>query len=85
MLDHEITKNTQVRIMSDVHAGKGSTIGTTIKLPEKFEDWKVSPNVVGVFIVTEEKIESYYKINLEYKERVLKTTIQITKEKVCII
>lgn len=50
MTDHEITKGTQVRIMSDVHAGKGSTIGTTIKLPDNFEDWKVSPNVVGVDI-----------------------------------
>lgn len=50
MLDHDITKNTQVRIMPDVHAGKGSTIGTTIRLPEYFKDWKVSPNVVGVDI-----------------------------------
>lgn len=48
MADHSITERTQVRIMPDVHAGKGSTIGTTIKLPENFEDWKVSPNVVGV-------------------------------------
>lgn len=48
MADHEITKGTQVRIMPDVHAGKGSTIGTTIKLPVNFDDWKVSPNVVGV-------------------------------------
>lgn len=48
MLDHEITKNTQVRIMPDVHAGKGSTIGTTIKLSEDFADWKVCPNIVGV-------------------------------------
>lgn len=36
MADHEIT----VRIMPDVHAGKGSTVGTTIKLPENFDDWK---------------------------------------------
>lgn len=50
MADHEITKKTQVRIMPDIHAGKGSTVGTTIKLPDNFEDWKVSPNVVGVDI-----------------------------------
>lgn len=50
MTDHEITKKTKVRIMPDVHSGKGSTIGTTIKLPDNFEDWKVSPNVVGVDI-----------------------------------
>lgn len=50
MVDHEITEKTKVRIMPDVHAGKGSTIGTTIKMPENFADWKVSPNVVGVDI-----------------------------------
>lgn len=48
MLDHKITKNAKVRIMPDVHAGKGSTIGTTIKLAEDFANWKVCPNVVGV-------------------------------------
>lgn len=48
MMNHEITKDTIVKIMPDVHAGKGSTIGTTIKLPDKFEDWKVCPNIVGV-------------------------------------
>lgn len=48
MINHEITENTKVRIMPDVHAGKGSTIGTTIKLPENFADWKVCPNIVGL-------------------------------------
>lgn len=48
MLDHAITDKTKVRIMPDVHAGKGSTVGTTIKLPDNFDDWKVAPNVVGV-------------------------------------
>lgn len=48
MMNNEITEGTVVKIMPDVHAGKGSTIGTTIKLPEKFEDWKVCPNIVGV-------------------------------------
>ena len=37
MLNNEITDGTQVRIMPDVHAGKGSTIGTTIKLAEEFK------------------------------------------------
>lgn len=48
--NHEMTRGATVRIMPDVHAGAGSTIGTVIKLPEKFEDWKVSPNIVGVDI-----------------------------------
>ena len=50
MLNEPITENTTVAIMPDVHAGKGSTIGTTIKLPENQNDWKVCPNVVGVDI-----------------------------------
>ena len=50
MLNEPITENTNVAIMPDVHAGKGSTIGTTIKLPENRNDWKVCPNVVGVDI-----------------------------------
>ena len=37
-------------ILHDVHAGAGSTIGTTIRLPENKADWKVCPNVVGVDI-----------------------------------
>lgn len=50
MLNHPVTSNTQVAIMPDVHAGKGSTIGTTIRLSSHQEEWKVSPNVVGVDI-----------------------------------
>lgn len=50
MLNEPITENTTVAIMPDVHAGAGSTIGTTIRLPESKADWKVCPNVVGVDI-----------------------------------
>ena len=50
MANNEISEKTQIRIMPDIHAGAGSTIGTTIRLPENFEDWKVCPNVVGVDI-----------------------------------
>lgn len=50
MMSAPITENSQVRIMPDVHAGKGSTIGTSIALQGKREDWKVSPNIVGVDI-----------------------------------
>lgn len=38
MLNEVITENTTLAIMPDVHAGKGSTIGTTIKLPENKKD-----------------------------------------------
>ena len=50
MLNEPITENTTVAIMPDVHAGSGSTIGTTIRLPEDKTEWKVCPNVVSVDI-----------------------------------
>ena len=50
LVNHSMAKDTTVRIMPDVHAGAGSTIGTVIKLPKNFEDWEVSPNIVGVDI-----------------------------------
>ena len=45
MCDHEFTKDSRIRIMPDVHAGKGCTIGTTMTV-----DDKVVPNIVGVDI-----------------------------------
>lgn len=50
MMNAPITENAKVRIMPDVHAGKGSTIGTAIQLLGERADWKVSPNIVGVDI-----------------------------------
>ncbi len=48
MMNERITENNTVRIMPDTHYGKGSTIGTTIKLNDEQNNWRVSPNVVGV-------------------------------------
>lgn len=45
MCDYELTKNSRVRIMPDVHAGKGCTIGTTMTVTDK-----ACPNIVGVDI-----------------------------------
>ncbi|MBR4077901.1 MAG: RtcB family protein, partial [Oscillospiraceae bacterium] len=45
MCDHEFTANSKIRIMPDVHAGKGCTIGTTMTIEDK-----VVPNIVGVGI-----------------------------------
>ena len=45
MCDYEFTAGSQIRIMPDVHAGKGCTIGTTMTVVDK-----VVPNVVGVDI-----------------------------------
>ena len=45
MCDYELTVGNKVRIMPDVHAGKGCTIGTTMTVTDK-----ACPNIVGVDI-----------------------------------
>ena len=45
MCSYALTENSRVRIMPDVHAGKGCTIGTTMTV-----EGKACPNVVGVDI-----------------------------------
>ena len=45
MCDYALTEGSRVRIMPDVHAGKGCTIGTTMTVIDK-----VCPNIVGVDI-----------------------------------
>lgn len=45
MCDYEFTKDSKIRIMPDVHAGKGCTIGTTMTVRDK-----AVPNIVGVDI-----------------------------------
>lgn len=45
MCDYSLTENSKIRIMPDVHAGKGCTIGTTMTVQDK-----VCPNIVGVDI-----------------------------------
>lgn len=43
--DYPLSKDSQICIMPDVHAGKGCTIGTTMTITDK-----VCPNIVGVDI-----------------------------------
>ena len=45
MCDYEFTNGSRIRIMPDVHAGAGCTIGTTMTVTDK-----AVPNVVGVDI-----------------------------------
>ena len=45
MCDYPMTEGCKIRIMPDVHAGKGCTIGTTMTIKDK-----AVPNVVGVDI-----------------------------------
>ena len=45
MCDYEFTEGCKIRIMPDVHSGKGCTIGTTMTIVDK-----AVPNIVGVDI-----------------------------------
>ena len=45
MCDYEFTAGSKIRIMPDVHAGRGCTIGTTMTVKDK-----AVPNIVGVDI-----------------------------------
>lgn len=45
MCDYPLTDGSRIRIMPDVHAGKGCTIGTTMTVTDK-----ACPNIVGVDI-----------------------------------
>ena len=45
MCDYDFTQGSRIRIMPDVHAGKGCTIGTTMTVKDK-----AVPNIVGVDI-----------------------------------
>lgn len=58
MCDYEFTQGSAIRIMPDVHAGKGCTIGTTMTVTDK-----AVPNIVGVDIGC-----GMYTVNLGKKE-----------------
>lgn len=45
MCDYNFTKKSKIRIMPDMHVGKGCTIGTTMTITDK-----IVPNLVGVDI-----------------------------------
>ena len=58
MCDYALTEGSRVRIMPDVHAGKGCTIGTTMTVTDK-----ACPNIVGVDIGC-----GMYTVKLDTKE-----------------
>ena len=62
LLEQEAFKNSKVRIMPDVHAGKGCVIGFTGNLGNK-----VIPNIVGVDIGCGMFCASLGKIEIDYK------------------
>ena len=64
----EAYKNCEIRVMPDVHAGKGCTIGTVVTLGER-----VIPNTVGVDIGCGMKVTHLgkEKPNLEKLDRII--------------
>lgn len=58
MCDYTMSENSQIRIMPDVHYGKGCTIGTTMTIKDK-----AVPNVVGVDIGC-----GMYTVNLGHQD-----------------
>ncbi len=72
ILNLESLKDTQIRMMPDIHAGKGCTVGTTITLKDK-----VIPNLTGVdigcgmfLIKIKEKVIDLEKLDKVINEKV---------------
>ena len=63
MCDYDLTKDSKIRIMPDVHAGAGCTIGTTMTVHDK-----ACPNVVGVDIGCGMYTVKLAEQNLDYEK-----------------
>lgn len=63
MCDHEFTADSKIRIMPDVHFGKGCSIGTTMTIKDK-----VVPNVVGVDIGCGMYTVNLGKIEIDFEQ-----------------
>ena len=63
MCDCEFTEGSKIRIMPDVHAGKGCTIGTTMTVTDK-----AVPNVVGVDIGCGMYTVNLGKIDIDFEK-----------------
>ena len=63
MCSQKAFEGSRVRIMPDVHAGKGCTIGTTMTITDK-----VVPNLVGVDIGCGMEVACLGKVNIDFSE-----------------
>lgn len=63
MCDYPMTEGAKIRIMPDVHAGKGCTIGTTMTITDK-----AVPNVVGVDIGCGMYTVNLGKTNIDFEK-----------------
>lgn len=63
MCDYSFTEGSRIRIMPDVHAGKGCTIGTTMTIVDK-----AVPNIVGVDIGCGMYTTNLGKIEIDFEK-----------------
>lgn len=63
MCDQEAFAGSRIRIMPDVHAGKGCTIGTTMTITDK-----VVPNLVGVDIGCGMEVFELGNVEIDYQK-----------------
>ena len=63
LLNQPIFKDEKIRIMPDVHAGVGCTIGTTMTITDK-----VIPNLVGVDIGCGMHVVTLYNNSIDFKK-----------------
>ena len=63
MCDSTMSEGSKIRVMPDVHSGKGCTIGTTMTITDK-----VVPNVVGVDIGCGMLTVNLGKIDIDFKK-----------------
>lgn len=63
MCDYIITEGSRIRIMPDVHAGKGCTVGTTMTINDK-----AVPNIVGVDIGCGMYTVSLGKVDIDFEK-----------------
>ena len=62
MCDYDFTEGSKIRIMPDVHSGKGCTIGTTMTI-----SGKAVPNIVGVDIGCGMYTVNLGKVDIDFK------------------
>ena len=78
LCNEEFSSGSKIRIMPDVHAGAGCTIGTTMTITDK-----IVPNLVGVDIgcgVLVVKLKQGIHINLKNLDNVIRKYVPSGKE-----
>lgn len=71
--NHEISEDSKIRVMPDVHAGKGSTIGFTMEIKDK-----VVPEMVGVDIgcgMTVYKVPIHYDFDYVNLDNIIREKV----------